>query len=476
MSLRQVLIANRGEIAVRIIKACRDLGLKTVLAASDADRISLPARMADRTVCIGPPAPKDSYLSVRAMVGAALATGSDALHPGYGFLAESPDLAETCGAHGITFVGPRAEHIRQMGNKLHARALAQKCGVPVLPGSEKIRSEVEATEVAARLGFPLILKAAAGGGGRGMKVVTTASNLTDVFRAAAVEAEAAFGDGTLYVERYIDNARHIEVQVLGDRFGNVVHLGERDCSLQRRHQKLVEEAPAPAIADSLRRGLCDAAVKLARTVNYESAGTVEFILDQDAQAFYFLEMNTRIQVEHPVTEMITDIDLVQEQLRVAGGEKLGITQSDISNRGHAIECRITAEVPEQGFRPNAGRIREWNMPTGPGIRWDTHCYSGYEVPLYYDSLLAKLIVHAPDRASAVKKARRALEEFSVSGVDTTTKFLHHVLGTVGFMDARFNTSYLGEQIQDWTRLSAERGRRQAGKIIMVNPHVWVRFG
>jgi acetyl-CoA carboxylase biotin carboxylase subunit len=443
-----VLIANRGEIAVRIIRACQGLGIETVLAASEADRDSLPARLADRTVCIGPPRSADSYLNIGALVSAALGTGADALHPGYGFLAESAELAEACAAENITFVGPTAEQIRQMGNKLQARALAKQSGVPMLAGSEKVRDAGDAAAVAERIGYPVMLKAAAGGGGRGMKIVARHEDIAPMFGSASAEARAAFGDDTLYLERYIANARHIEVQLLGDRFGNLIHLGERDCSLQRRHQKVVEEAPAPTIAEALRGEIHDAAVKLGRAIAYENAGTVEFIFDQDRQEFFFLEMNTRIQVEHPVSETITGIDLVQEQFRIASGEPLRFKQPEIVFRGHAIECRINAEVPSENFRPSPGRISEWRPPEGPFIRLDTHCHSGYSVPVFYDSMLGKLIVYGADRAEAVERMRRALQHFSVEGVGTTLPFLRFALGHPDFTAGRVSTTLVDRMIAE----------------------------
>jgi acetyl-CoA carboxylase biotin carboxylase subunit len=446
VTVSRVLIANRGEIAVRIIRACQALGIETVLAVSEADRDSLPARLAGRTICIGPPSSTASYLNVKTIVAAASGTGSDAVHPGYGFLAESSELAEACAAQGIVFVGPQAEQIRQMGNKLQARALARQCGVPILPGSEKVHTYDEAATVAEQIGFPVMLKAAAGGGGRGMKIVTEYKDMRQMFTSASAEARAAFGDDTLYLERFIPNARHVEVQLLGDRLGNVIHLGERDCSLQRRHQKLVEEAPAPAMTEPRREEIRQAAVTLARNIGYENAGTVEFIFDQDTGRFYFLEMNTRIQVEHPVSEAISGIDLVQEQFRIARGEALRFSQSDVIFRGHAIECRITAEVPDQGFRPSPGRISEWSPPEGPNIRLDTHCYAGYTVPIYYDSMLAKLIIYGRDRVEAVERMRRALEQFSVSGVGTNLPFLRFVMGHPDFAAGKVNTHLVEELI------------------------------
>jgi len=397
-------------------------------------------------VCIGPAPAPQSYLNYQAVVAAAKGTGCDALHPGYGFLAESQELAQACADEGITFVGPKPEQIHQMGNKIQARVLARKYGLPVLPGSEKVHSFEEAVTIAERVGFPVMMKAAAGGGGRGMKIVHDPQDMRQMFASASAEARAAFGDDTLYLERYIANARHIEVQVLGDRHGSVIHLGERDCSLQRRHQKLVEEAPAPAISDLLREEIREAAVALAKGFGYESAGTVEFIVDQDAGAFFFLEMNTRIQVEHPVTETITGIDLVQEQLRVARGEPLRFGQNDIGFRGHAIECRINAELPNENFRPSPGRITKWQPPQGPNIRLDTHCYEGYTVPMFYDSMLAKLIVYGHNRAEAVERMTRALELFSVSGIDTTVPFQHFVVSHPDFAAGKVNTRLVEELI------------------------------
>ena len=447
MTVSRVLIANRGEIAVRVIRACQALGIETVLAFSEADRDSLGARIADRGICIGPPSTTDSYLNIKAIVAAAMGTGADAIHPGYGFLAESSELAQACAEQGITFVGPKPEQIREMGNKLQARSLARQFGLPILPGSEKVHTYAEAAKVAERIGFPVMMKAAAGGGGRGMKIVNDERNMEQLFGAASAEARAAFGDDTLYLERYIPNARHIEVQVLGDRFGNVIHLGERDCSLQRRHQKLVEESPAPAITEELREEIRQAGVTLARSMRYENAGTVEFIVDQDAEKFYFLEMNTRIQVEHPVSELITGIDLVQEQFRVARGESLRFAQSDVIFRGHAIECRINAEIPAEGFRPSPGRIIEWRPPEGPNIRLDTHCYAGYKVPMFYDSMLAKLIVYGSDRTEAIERMRRGLQQFSIGGVGTTLSFLQFVMGHPDFAAGNVNTNLVERLIE-----------------------------
>jgi acetyl-CoA carboxylase biotin carboxylase subunit len=444
----RIFIANRGEIALRIIRAAQAMGIETVLAVSEADRDSLPARTATRAICIGPPKSTASYLNRDLIITAALGTGCDALHPGYGFLSESSEMAQACLDAGITFIGPRPEHIRGMGNKLEARAQAREFGVPVLPGSEKVHNPEEAQAVARRIGLPIMMKAAAGGGGRGMKIVNDFKDVEQNFLAASAEAGAAFGDDTLYLERYIPNARHIEVQVLGDRYGNVIHVGERDCSLQRRHQKLVEEAPAPDISEDLREEIRQAGVKLARRIGYENAGTVEFILDSDSQTFYFLEMNTRIQVEHPVSEMISGIDLVQEQIRVARGEKLRYTQADVIFRGHALECRINAELPMEGFRPSPGRITEWSPPQGPNIRLDTHCHVGYMVPPYYDSMVGKLIIYGRDRQEALERMQRALAQFHVTGIGTTIPFLRYVVAHPEFVAGKVNTKLVEVMIDE----------------------------
>ena len=446
MTISRVLIANRGEIAVRIIRACQKLKLETVLAVSDADRDSLPARLAERTICIGPALASASYLNIGAILTAALATEADAIHPGYGFLSESPEFVEKCVEHGITFVGPKADQIRLMGHKIEARRAAQKCGLPTLPGSEKICSQVEAVRFAQEVGFPVMLKAAAGGGGRGMKVVSNTSDLPGVYLSASAEARAAFGDDSLYLERFISNARHIEVQVFGDSHGNVIHLGERDCSLQRRHQKIIEEAPAPKITGGFRDKIQAAAVPLAQSIRYENAGTVEFIVDQDEGKFYFLEMNTRIQVEHPVTEMITGIDLVREQFRVADGYDLSLSQSDVTFLGHSIECRINAEVPLEGFRPDPGLIVDWRQPQGPDVRMDTHCHTGYIVPMFYDSMLAKLIVKGTDRGDTLEKMREALDQFLVTGIKSTLPFLRYVLNHSSFTSEEVNTGLVDRLI------------------------------
>jgi acetyl-CoA carboxylase, biotin carboxylase subunit len=432
--ISRVLVANRGEIAVRVVKACRAMGLETVVAVSTADKEGMAAQLADRIVCIGPPRPLDSYLNVNAVVCAALGTGADAIHPGYGFLAERPELAAACRDHSITFIGPPPELIEQMGNKIGARRVAAELGVSVVPGSEKVNTFEQATELAVTIGFPLLLKAAAGGGGRGMRIVNQVGELRAAFESASAEARAAFGDDSIYIEKYIRNARHIEVQIVADHFGNVIHLGERDCSLQRRYQKIVEEAPAPAL-DGLRDQIHAAALTLASRTGYRNAGTIEFIVDQDEQRFYFLEMNTRIQVEHPVTEMISGVDIVQEQIRVASELPLSLSQGEVSFNGHALECRVNAESAADDFRPSPGRIHHWAPPTGAGVRVDSHCYPGYLVPPYYDSLLAKVIAHADRRDKAIARMDEALTAFKVEGIATTIPFLRFLINHPDFAAA-----------------------------------------
>jgi acetyl-CoA carboxylase, biotin carboxylase subunit len=455
MSVTRVLVANRGEIAVRIIRACQSLGIETVAAVSDADRESMAAQMANRTVCIGPARSTDSYLKVENVIAAAHGTGCDALHPGYGFLSERAALAQACRENQVTFVGPSAENINMMGDKLEARKIAREAGVPLVPGSDHAKNPQEAARLAEQVGYPLLLKASAGGGGRGIKLVWNAGEVENTFRTAAAEARAAFGNDTLYIEKYVGNARHIEVQILGDEHGNVIHLGERDCSLQRRHQKIIEEAPAYAVPPEVRAKICNAAATLARSIGYRSAGTIEFIYDNDTAEFYFLEMNTRIQVEHPITEMITGVDLVAQQLRIASGEPLPFKQSDITFTGHAIECRINAESPQHGFRPCPGRITEWLAPRGKGIRLDTHCYPGYFVPPYYDSLLAKLIVHADSRSTAADQTDKALDHFHVSGVDTLIPFLKTVIGDPEYRRGAVNTRWLEKRLEDYSEAVAK---------------------
>jgi acetyl-CoA carboxylase biotin carboxylase subunit len=438
----RVLIANRGEIALRVIRACRELGLETILAVSEADRKSLPAKMADKTVGIGPPRPIQSYLRMDTLISAALSTGAEAIHPGYGFLAERPEFPEACTRQGLVFIGPKAEQIRKMGDKIQARRIARELGVPVIPGSKRIGTPAEAEEAADQLGYPVLIKAAAAGGGRGMKLVPKPEDLKPGFTEAAAEAGAAFGDDRLFMEHYISNARHIEVQVMGDHRGNLRHFFERDCSLQRRHQKMLEEAPCPVLTPDMRQEIFNAALTIARHIQYLSAGTIEFIWDQDLKRFYFLEMNTRIQVEHPVTEMITGVDLVKEQIRVARGGEISYPQEEIAFDGHAIECRITAESPEEGFRPCPGEIREWKAPADPHLRLDTHCYAGYVVPPYYDSLLAKLIAKGRSRPEVIGAMDRALGEFHISGIDTTIPFFRKIMNHDRYRRGEISTNWI----------------------------------
>jgi acetyl-CoA carboxylase biotin carboxylase subunit len=445
--VRRVLVANRGEIAVRIIRACRQLGLEAVAVCSTADREAAHTRLADRSVCIGPPLPGASYLNIPALVTTALGTGCDAVHPGYGFLAENAGFAEACAEHGLRFVGPSGEAIRAMGDKVRARELAAKIGVPVVPGSDgPLVSLEEAASVADRIGYPLLLKAAAGGGGRGMRVVRKPAELSEAFMGARAEAHGAFGDATVYAERFLERVRHVEIQVVADAEGASVHLGERDCSVQRRHQKLLEEAPSPAVTPAVRAAMGEAALALVRHIGYQSVGTVEFVLEPDGQRFYFIEMNTRIQVEHPVTEMLTGVDLVTTQLRIAAGEGLDLRQADVRMRGHAIECRINAEDADQDFRPVPGTIRQWRPPAGEGIRIDTHIAEGAEVPPFYDSLLAKVIVAASDRAGAIDRMDRALAAFVVAGVPTTAAFHRRVLAHPDFVGGRVHTRWVEAEL------------------------------
>jgi acetyl-CoA carboxylase biotin carboxylase subunit len=450
MKVTRVLVANRGEIAVRIIRACQSLEIETVAAVSEADRESLAAKMANRVVCVGPPRSSDSYLKTGTLVAAAQGMGCDALHPGYGFLSERAELAQACADNKVTFIGPSADNITHMGDKLAARKIAAASGVPTVPGSDHAKNPREAAAQAEQIGYPVLLKASAGGGGRGIKLVWNADEMQTTFTTAAAEARAAFGNDTLYMERYVGNARHVEVQVLGDGHGNVIHLGERDCSLQRRHQKIVEEAPAYAVSPEIRAKICAAAAALAKSISYQNAGTVEFIFDNDTNEFFFLEMNTRIQVEHPVTEMITGVDLVAQQLRIARGEPLPFKQGDIRFSGHAIECRINAESPLHGFRPCPGRIDHWQAPEGAGIRVDSHCYSGYFVPPFYDSLLAKLIVHGNDRSQAAARTKQALAAFQVSGIDTGIPFLQTIIDDGDYLNGKVNTRWLEKKLDDYT--------------------------
>ena len=446
---RKVLIANRGEIALRVIRACQELGIRTVAVYSEADRESLHVRFADEDVCIGPPQARDSYLNIPRIIAAAEVTGADAIHPGYGFLAENAEFAEICDRSDITFIGPTAEQIRLMGDKARARETMIAAGVPVVPGSDgAIADPDEALKVAREIGFPVLVKAAAGGGGKGMRVAPDADNFKKHFQAAQTEAQAAFNDGSVYLEKYLARPRHIEIQVLGDKHGRVVHLGERECSIQRRHQKLIEESPSVAVTPKLREKMGAAAVKGAADIGYSSAGTVEFLLDDDG-SFYFMEMNTRIQVEHPVTEMVTGVDLIKEQVRVAAGEKHSLPdKGGVELRGHAIECRINAEDPSRNFAPSPGQISIWHAPGGPGVRVDSHAYDGYRVPPFYDSLLGKLIVHAATRDEAITRMRLALESFIVEGVATTIPFLLELLDDPQVKAGDIHTKFLEGWMSD----------------------------
>ena len=438
---RKILVANRGEIALRVMRACKELGIATVAIHSEADEGALHAKFADEAVCIGPAPATKSYLDVRAILAACELTGAEAVHPGYGFLAENAEFAEICETHELVFIGPSADMMRMMGDKARARQAMSDAGVPIIPGSEGAVTDEEAAGVADELGFPVMIKASAGGGGKGMRIASDPETLEKGLRMARAEAESAFGNGELYLEKLIVDPRHIEFQVLGDSHGSVIHLGERDCSIQRRHQKLIEESPSPAVDDDLRTRMGAAATRGAASVGYQSAGTVEFLLTGDG-SFYFMEMNTRIQVEHPVTELVTGIDLVKEQLRVAAGAALPFTQTDITLRGHAIECRINAEDPDRDFAPGPGHVSDFYVPGGPGVRVDTHVFSGYDIPPYYDSMIAKLLTHGATREEAIARMRRALDEFVIDGLPTTIPFHRAMMDDPDFVSGRFDTGTL----------------------------------
>ncbi|MFC1800205.1 acetyl-CoA carboxylase biotin carboxylase subunit [Candidatus Eisenbacteria bacterium] len=441
---KKILIANRGEIALRVIRACREMGISTVAVYSEADRDSLHVRFADEIVCIGPPRPNESYLNVPRIISAAEITGADGIHPGYGFLAENGDFAEACESCGIKFIGPSPSVIKQMGDKASARQAMLKAKVPVVPGSQGVVSEFEdAVEIAHEIGYPVMIKASGGGGGKGMRLAMVDDELKKAFEAAANEADASFGNREVYLEKFIERPRHIEIQVLCDSRGEGVYLGERDCSVQRKHQKLIEESPSPAVNEEIRAGLGEAAISGALAVGYESAGTVEFLMDCHG-SFYFIEMNTRVQVEHCVTEMVTGTDIVQEQIRIAAGEPMTIKQEDVVIRGHAIECRINAEDPERNFAPSPGRIDTFHMPGGTGIRVDSHAYAQYMIPPYYDSLIAKLVAHAPDRDQAIARVAGALDEFIVEGVKTTIPFHQQAIRSKLFRSGKFDTHFVEE--------------------------------
>jgi acetyl-CoA carboxylase biotin carboxylase subunit len=446
MHFSKILIANRGEIALRILRTCEEMGIPTVAVHSTIDRHALHVQLADEAVCIGEAPSSKSYLNIPNIIAAALTRNATAIHPGYGFLAENARFAEICADHQISFIGPTPEAIRAMGDKSTAKETMIRAGVPTVPGSEGLlMSEREAQAIASKIGYPVMIKATAGGGGRGMRLVREESELPKLFLAAQGEAEAAFGNPGVYLEKFIGRPRHIEFQILADSYGNVIHLGERDCSIQRRHQKLLEEAPSPILSPELREKMGMAAVMAAKSINYVGAGTVEFLLDSSG-AFYFMEMNTRIQVEHPVTEMITGLDLIAEQIRIAQGEKLQLTQDQVVLKGHAIECRINAEDPDHSFRPQPGRISGYLPPGGPGVRMDSHVYTDYEIPPYYDSLIGKLIVWGPNRDAAIKRMKRALRECAITGVPTTIGFHQKIMETPAFLEGEVYTNFVEQMM------------------------------
>jgi len=442
----KILIANRGEIALRIIRACKELGIKTVAVYSDVDINSLHTRFADEAICIGKSPPNESYLNIPRIISAAEVSNSDAIHPGYGFLAENPRFADICESCGIKFLGPDHQIISKLGDKALAKKIMKEAGVPVIPGSEDVLKNLnEALKVAESTGYPIILKASAGGGGKGMRIVRNPDELKRGFIVASSEADVSFGNPELYIEKYIENPKHIEIQILADEHGNVIHLGERDCSIQRRHQKLIEESPSPAVDKKLRKKIGEAAIKGAKYIGYENAGTIEFLLD-DKKNFYFMEINTRIQVEHPVTEFVTGIDIVKEQIKIGAGEKLQYRQEDINFNGHSIECRINSEDPDNNFMPSAGTIVAYNVPGGPGLRIDTHIYSPYQIPASYDSLLAKLISYGKDREESINRMKRALDEFVIEGVNTTIPFHKKVLNNPIFIEGNYNTGFIENKL------------------------------
>ncbi|MEM8719755.1 MAG: acetyl-CoA carboxylase biotin carboxylase subunit [Cyanobacteria bacterium P01_G01_bin.39] len=448
MQFDKILIANRGEIALRILHTCAEMGIATVAVHSTIDRQALHVQLADESVCIGPPPSGKSYLNIPNIIAAALTRNATAIHPGYGFLAENARFVEICNDHQLTFIGPSKEAMLAMGDKSTAKKTMQEAKVPTVPGSNGLlRDEAEAKTIAGKIGYPVMIKATAGGGGRGMRLVRDETDLVRMFQAAQGEAEAAFGNGGVYLEKFVENPRHIEFQILADSHGNVVHLGERDCSIQRRHQKLLEEAPSAVLSPQLRQKMGDAAVRAAKSINYVGVGTVEFLLDKSGD-FYFMEMNTRIQVEHPVTEVVTGIDLIAEQIRVAQGEKLRFTQDQVKLTGHAIECRINAEDPKHNFRPHPGRISAYLPPGGPGVRIDSHVYTDYEIPPYYDSLIGKLIVWGENREVAIKRMRRALRECAITGVPTTIEFHQRILEVPAFLKGEIYTNFIAEHLSD----------------------------
>ncbi len=439
---QRILIANRGEIALRILRACKDLGIQSVAVYSEADKDSLHLRYADETICIGPAASADSYLNIPALIAAAEIADVEAIHPGYGFLSENEHFAEVCQSCNIKFIGPSPAAIAQCGDKVAAKRLAKEAGVPTVPGSDgPVDNEQDALLIARKIGFPVLIKAASGGGGRGMRVAHNEPSLVTGYHAARSEAEKAFKDSTVYLEKYIEKPRHVEIQIMADQHGNVVHLGERDCSLQRRHQKLVEESPCPVLDEKLRLAMGEAAIRLAKAANYYSAGTVEFLLDKNKN-YYFIEINSRIQVEHPVTEMVTDTDLIREMIQVAAGQRLSFRQEDIKMRGHAMEFRINAEDPDHNFKPCPGRITTFIAPAGPGVRWDSHVYQGYTVPPHYDSMVGKLIIHRQNRKQTLEVARRALQELTIEGITTTASLFLRILDHSDFRAGEVDTGFI----------------------------------
>ncbi len=442
--IKKVLIANRGEIAVRIIRACREMGIETVAVYSEADREALHTKLADEAVCIGPAASSESYLSMDRIISATIVTGADAIHPGFGFLSENSRFAELCEQCNITFIGPDSEVIAKLGNKQEARNTMAAAGVPVIPGStEPIFDARTGAAIAEEIGYPVIVKAALGGGGKGMRIANTPEEFERSFQTAQKETQSAFGDNTMYIEHFVQHPRHIEFQILADQYGNVVHLGERDCSIQRNHQKMIEESPSVALSEELRERMGEAAVRAAKAAGYQNAGTIEFLLEKNGN-FYFMEMNTRIQVEHPVTEWVTGIDLIKEQIRIASGRKLAFTQEDIHLRGHAIECRINAENPGKGFRPSPGTITDMYLPGGKGIRIDSAIYSGYTIPPYYDSMVAKLIVWAKNRGEAIRKMQSALGEVIIEGIDTNVDYQYEILGRPDYLSGDIDIEFIAE--------------------------------
>lgn len=444
---KKILIANRGEIAVRIIRACREMGIETVAVYSQTDKDALHTEMADEAICIGPARARDSYLNMQNIISATVLSGAEAIHPGFGFLSENSEFAQMCKECNITFIGPDPESMDKMGNKSKAREIMMEANVPVVPGSSgAVETIEEGLELSEKIGYPVLVKASAGGGGRGIRIVKSPEEFSKAFETAKSEAKSAFGDDTMYVEKFVENPRHIEFQILADNYGNTIYLGERDCSIQRRNQKVLEEAPSPVMSEALRKEMGEVAVKAAKAVNYKNAGTIEFLFDKHGK-YYFMEMNTRIQVEHPITEMVTGLDLIKEQIRIAAGERLQISQEDVKINGHAIECRINAENPEQGFRPSPGKIQRMHIPGGLGVRLDSAAYQGYVIPPTYDSMIGKLIVHGKTREEAINRMKRALGEFVIDGIDTNIEFQFEILSNEVFASGNFDTGFIANVLK-----------------------------